>query len=197
MNDQTTNDDAEAQDPRGSGLGAAPCSASSDSFDGVEPHLAGGGIGGASGDVGNPDSYLGIVGYDYCPLSEVIRAAESKGVRLLESDLINDEAESVNQGVVLFRGATAQLVDAIYDCGISGPAIEKMLKLLRGGDLPCGRGGDVDQTGNGESLAVSSRNAGVHVGVGNDSKILLENVRGEPARVSGIGSTALFGFPSS
>ena len=75
------------------------------------------------------------MGYNYCPLSEVIRAAQSKGVRLLKSDLVNNEAESINQCVVMFRGVTAQLVNAIYDSGVSGPTIEEMLKLLRGGDL--------------------------------------------------------------
>lgn len=126
---------ANVKDQPPEGLPASACSPSSDSFDGVEPHLAGGSIGGASGDVGNPDSYLGIVGYDYCPLSEVIRAAESKGVRLLKSDLINNESESVNQGVVLFRGIRAQLVDAIYDGSIGGAAIEKILQTLRCGNL--------------------------------------------------------------
>ena len=87
----------------------------------------------------NSDGYLGIMGYDYCLLTEVIRAAESKGVRLLKSDLVDNKSERINQGVMIFWGATAQLVDAIYDSRVSGSAIEKILQSLHGFRLSHGR----------------------------------------------------------
>jgi len=127
--------DAQIDQTASSASPSPPCYPSFDSLNGVETHLTGGSIGCDSGDVGNPDGYLGIVGYDYCTVSEVIRAAKSKGVRLLKSDLIDDESERINQGVVVFRGIRAQLVDAIYDGVIGGSAIEEILQTLRSRNL--------------------------------------------------------------
>lgn len=117
-----------------------PCSPSSDSFDGVEAHLSGGSIGSLSGHVSDFEANLGEVCDGYCAIAEIISAAELKGVRMTKSDLVDNESESVNQSVVMFRGAKAMLVDAIYDSFESGASIEKMLKSLRSSRLPNGGG---------------------------------------------------------
>lgn len=54
------------------------------------------------------DDYEGI-------LAEVVKAAKEKGVRFSVADFKDGEVESLNQHVVIFRGAAAKLIHRIFE----------------------------------------------------------------------------------
>jgi hypothetical protein len=71
--------------------------------------------------------------YNRTAIAGIILAAENYGVRMLEADLVNNQSEGSYEGVMIFRGAIAEILDAIMDRNESALAIQERLHRLRGG----------------------------------------------------------------
>ena len=72
--------------------------------------------------------------YNRTAIANIIRAAKDYGVRMLESDLVNNQAKGSYEGVMIFRGTRAEILDAIMDRSESALAIKERLQRLRGGE---------------------------------------------------------------
>lgn len=88
---------------------------------------------GLTGKVNNADHDLAEVGYNRTAVARIIKTAQDYGVRMLETDLIDNQSEGSYEGVMIFRGTIAEILDAIMDRSESPLAIEERLQMLRGG----------------------------------------------------------------
>jgi hypothetical protein len=96
----------------------------------VEADLAPGTIGYAR-QVYHANHNLAEMGYNRTAIAGIIRAAENYGVRMLESDLINNQTKGSDEGVMIFGGALVEILDAIMDRSESALSIEQRLESLR------------------------------------------------------------------
>jgi len=87
---------------------------------------------GSSWDIHNPDHNLRKVSYNRAAITGLIRAAKNYGVRLLESDFINNHSKGGYEGVVIVRCRFAELLDAILNRNESAAAIQERVECIRG-----------------------------------------------------------------
>ncbi len=83
--------------------------------------------------VNNSDNDLTEMSHNRTAIAGIVQTAKNYGVRMLESDLINNQSEGSYEGIMIFRGAIAEILDAIIDRSESALSIEKRLQVLRGG----------------------------------------------------------------
>ena len=109
---------------------------------------------------------------NYSPMSVVIEAAKKKGVRLQESDFRNEDVESLNQHVMVFRGAAADLVNSIFERDERGVSAHQVVHgsagLLPGNN---GRIADNRDAEVGEISEVVHRETGDVRATANDPKL--------------------------
>ena len=69
--------------------------------------------------------------YNRTMITGFINTAERKGVRLLESDFMDNQAKGSYEGVMIFRGEFSEILDSILHGDEGGFAIQKRLDDFR------------------------------------------------------------------
>jgi hypothetical protein len=96
----------------------------------VESDLPGSGSA-SPGQINNLEHDLGKMGYNRTTIAALIHTAQDYGVRMLESDFIDNQTAGSYEGVMIFRGEFSEILDGVLYRRISPGTIQQRLEALR------------------------------------------------------------------